>query len=86
MAKGNKCPECGKNQARYEKGALHCGNKSCGSVSWTAFDKPSAGEKRKGYECGACGKQTVHPIGVVAQAKIWRCSTCAATIVAPMQT
>jgi len=84
MPKGIKCPECGKFNSTYEKGAYHCGNKQCGAVWWTAFDKPSAGTKRKGYTCESCGKQTVHPIADVAQARIWRCSTCATTIVKPI--
>jgi len=84
MAKGSKCPECKKSQSIFEKGAYHCGNKKCGAIWWSAFDRPSAGEKRKGYECDSCGKQTIHPIGIVVGAKVWRCSTCAFTIIAPL--
>lgn len=84
MSKGSKCPECNKNKAVYERGANHCQNTHCGTIWWTQFDKPSAGTKRKGYTCQICGKMTVHPLGVVAGAKVWRCSTCATTIVAPV--
>jgi ribosomal protein L37AE/L43A len=82
MAKGFACPECGSQTAQHEKGAYHCGNAECGIIWWTAFDKPAAGVKRKGFTCFSCARMTMHPIGVVAGAEIWRCSTCAATIIA----
>ena len=83
MTKGYMCPECGESRATYERGAYHCGNKKCGAVWWTSFDKPSAGAKKKGFECGSCGKQTTHKIALVAGADIWRCSTCGSTTVLP---
>lgn len=81
MPKGNKCAACGRSTAVFDRGAYHC--KSCESIWWTSFDKPAAGEKRKGYACISCGKCTIHPLGTVASAKIWRCSTCAMTMVTP---
>jgi len=83
VSKGSKCPECNKSTGAYDKGAYHCQNEKCGSIWWTQFDKPSAGAKRKGYTCHICSKMTVHPLGIVSGAKLWRCSTCAVTIVAP---
>ncbi|KPM92548.1 hypothetical protein AOR11_24855 [Vibrio alginolyticus] len=82
MAMGYKCPECGSNTARKEKGAYHCQKSDCGIVWWGAFDKPAAGQKRKGFHCHHCEKNTVHPIADVAGATIWRCSICGTTIVA----
>lgn len=83
MAKGYMCPECGEARATYDRGAYHCGNKKCGAVWWTSFDKPSAGAKKKGFECHSCGKQTTHKIAQVSGADIWRCSTCGSTTVLP---
>lgn len=82
--KGKKCPECNKSQAVEERGANHCKNPACGAIWWSPFAAPTAGQSRKGYECTWCARQTVHPIGIVGSAKIWRCSTCAATLVAPV--
>jgi len=81
--KGYTCPECGKAVGKHEKGAFHC--PSCKTVWWGAFDRPSAGQPRKGYKCKSCGNQTVHPLATVASAKIWRCSVCASTIVKPTE-
>ena len=81
MAKGYKCPECGNSTGKYSKGAYHCSTNTCRAVWWSTFDKPSAGTQRKGYKCKSCGNQTVHPVATVASARIWRCSTCATTIV-----
>lgn len=81
MARGYKCPECGKFAGTYKKGAYHCG--SCNSIWWSAFDRPSAGTPRKGYTCPTCGNLTIHPTGTVANAKVWRCSTCAVTMITP---
>jgi hypothetical protein len=79
--KGYQCPECSASTAKYEKGAYHCKNVDCGAVWWTAFDRPYAGEPRKGDKCVTCYNNTVHPIGEVAGGNIRRCSVCATTIV-----
>ncbi len=77
--KGSKCPTCGSYTLREQNGVHKCS--SCGTVSWSAFDRPSAGKPRKGYACGTCGNFTVHPLGDVANATIWRCSVCGWSIV-----
>jgi ribosomal protein L37AE/L43A len=84
MPRGYKCPNCGAMQGKYENGQYVCGNKSCGSIWWGPFDKPSAGEPRKGYKCHQCEKQTVHPVGTLKDIAIWRCSTCGATQLEPI--
>ena len=81
MAKGYKCPECNASTATYEKGAYQCQNQNCQAVWWSPFDRPSAGTQRKGYTCVTCDKKTIHPVAEVADATIWRCSTCGTTIV-----
>lgn len=81
MAKGYECPECRKFTGRYAKGAYHCSGAKCGAVWWSAFDRPSAGAKRKGHKCMSCSNHTMHPVATVAAAEIWRCSTCATTVV-----
>lgn len=79
MAKGYQCPNCRQHTGRYEKGAFLC--RACESIWWTSFDRPSAGEKRKGYACITCGRCTIHPSGTVGSAELLRCSTCATTVV-----
>ena len=82
--RGYRCPECKKHTAIYQMGAYHCGNESCNAIWWTAFDKPSAGTKRKGYACVTCQRQTVHPLSKANGVEIWRCSTCATTTFKPI--
>lgn len=72
--KGSKCPTCESFTLRESNGVWECS--SCASVCWTAFDRPSAGKPRKGYGCGNCGNNTVHPVCEVGGATIWRCSVC----------
>lgn len=83
MARGYTCPECGNYTGRYRQGAYHCSTKACGAVWWTAFDKPSAGTSRKGSRYQTCGNQTMHPVTSVADAFLYRCSTCATTLLIP---
>lgn len=78
---GYKCPECERQTAVKERGAFHCQNDACGVVWWGPFDKPSAGQKRRGYTCHHCKSSTSHPIANVEGATIWRCSTCSTTVV-----
>ena len=80
MAKGYKCPSCGGQTGRFENGHFQCTEKECNSIWWGPFDQPSAGEKRKGFKCPHCLKQTVHPVAELAKIKVWRCSTCASTL------
>jgi|CXWL01.1.fsa_nt_gi DNA-directed RNA polymerase subunit RPC12/RpoP len=84
MSRGYKCPTCSEMKGAYENGHYVCGNKSCGAIWWGTFDKPSAGEPRKGYKCHQCGKQTVHPMGVLNKVALWRCSTCGAAQLEPL--
>ena len=79
---GMKCPSCGRKKASYENGALQCAG--CGTMCWTTFDRPSAGKPRKGWTCFNCGGMTIHPVGKVADAEVWRCSTCGTTFVCPL--
>jgi hypothetical protein len=79
MAKGYKCPTCKSQTGEYSRGAYHCGNPHCETVTWGPFDKPSAGEPRKGYACWNCEGQTLHPIAKVAEAEVYRCSVCGTT-------
>lgn len=79
MTKGYQCPNCEKYSGEYKNGSYQCTNEECLAIWWGPFDKPSAGERRKGYKCFHCGRQTVHPVGQIGSVKIWRCSTCAAT-------
>jgi len=80
MPKGFKCPSCGKSSGIYEKGIYRCGNAACSSIWWGPFDKPSAGKPRKGYACCQCGSQTLHEVAKIQGVTVWRCSTCAATL------
>ena len=83
MAKGNKCPACGHEKGNYEKGAYHCGNQDCGAIWWGPFDRPHAGQPRKGYACFHCGAHTLHPLGQVRDVAVWRCSICGSVQVEP---
>lgn len=80
MAKGYKCPTCEAQSGQYDNGHYQCSDEECGSIWWGPFDRPHAGEKRKGYKCSHCGRQTVHPVGELKDVRAWRCSTCASTI------
>lgn len=86
MAKGYKCPTCSKFSGVYANGVHRCTNEACSSIWWGPFDKPSAGEPRKGYRCRQCDRQTVHPVAKMQGITIWRCSTCAATLLERLDT
>ena len=79
--KGSKCTSCGKWTVREARGNWKCDN--CGMLCWSPFDRPRAGQQRKGYECYNCGNATVHPLGEVADVEVWRCSKCGTTFVVP---
>jgi len=80
MAKGNGCPTCHQHTSHLTDTGVHqCSN--CSTIWFTPFDRSAAGQSRKGFECVHCGRMTVHPLGSVGVAKIWRCSICGTTIV-----
>ena len=80
MGKGYKCPTCGNQTGIYENGHYQCSDRNCSSIWWGPFDQPVAGEKRKGYKCPHCNRQTVHPVANLAKVAVFRCSTCACTL------
>jgi ribosomal protein L37AE/L43A len=77
--KGSKCPSCGQYKMHLRRGVWRCAG--CKALCWTLFDRPYAGKPRKGYKCYNCERQTVHPLGRVKGADVWRCSTCGTTLV-----
>lgn len=81
MAKGYKCPNCESHSGKYDNGHFQCTDKGCATAWWGPFDRPYAGEKRKGFKCFHCGKSTSHPVATISKVGIWRCSTCASTVV-----
>lgn len=78
--KGSRCFNCRSFKMRDLRGVWQCSG--CGSVEWSMFTRPAAGEPRKGFRC-YCGNQTVHPVGEVAGALVSRCSVCGYTFVEP---
>jgi ribosomal protein L37AE/L43A len=83
MAKGYRCPTCGKQSGQYRNGSYQCNDKKCSALWWGPFNKPSAGEKRKGFACFQCGRKTVHPVAKLGSVDVYRCSTCGASLLEP---
>jgi len=80
--KGRKCPHCERYTVSKYRGVRRC--RSCKTLLWTVFQRSRAGKPRKGYECYNCQWQTVHPVGRVKGADVFRCSKCGTTYVEPV--
>jgi predicted RNA-binding Zn-ribbon protein involved in translation (DUF1610 family) len=81
MAKGFYCGACGRSVATQENGVFRCTNEECGAMWWDHFTRPTAGQPRKGYRCPTCTNHTMHPLGMVAGAEVYGCSTCGSTVI-----
>ncbi len=78
MARGQRCPSCGK--LRFQEQGLSRTCSGCGAVGWIGGEGPSKDSKR-GRKCGTCGTSTLKKIGDNGSIKIHHCFTCAATYV-----
>lgn len=77
--KGFRCPSCKELKGDYtNNGYFQC--RQCNSIWWTTFDRPVAGEKGPGKECSECGNQTLHLVAEMKKVQVFRCSTCAFSI------
>jgi len=79
--KGRRCTKCGRYTMDNATGVWQC--RKCRAMSWTPFESPRAGRPRKGFACTNCTNKTVHPLGEVGEAVVYRCSICGTTYVDP---
>lgn len=79
--RGAACPNCRSYKGEDRNGHYVC--RGCHTIWWTVYDRPSKGQKGRGYKCFTCFKMTLHEVGQVAGATIFRCSVCASTKVVP---
>jgi hypothetical protein len=75
MAKGAKCPHCGRNnfgdQGSYQK----CS--ACGFIGWSFSHPIEKVGKGRGKACTWCGKLTLHDVVTLPKGEIVRrCATC----------
>jgi hypothetical protein len=79
MAKGNTCPNCGKQTFGKKKAVRICS--SCKVVGW--FEKPGGTGGGKGKTCGSCDESTLHMIHQSSRFTVRGCSNlyCQAIII-----
>jgi ribosomal protein L37AE/L43A len=78
MARGQKCPSCGKLTFQESDQVRQCSK--CGAVGWIGGEGPEDMPK-PGKTCGTCGKRTLKKVGTNGDVTIMHCFTCAATYI-----
>jgi hypothetical protein len=78
MAKGLRCPMCGKSTLQPRDSVYRCSSKNCaGFVGWGIGDRIVNPGSGKGRECPNCHCNTLHGVHDYEKKKlIWRCTTC----------
>jgi hypothetical protein len=75
MAKGKKCPHCGRSQLKYEGSYDGCA--ACGFVGWYFSHHVAKVGKGRGKTCAWCGHLTLHDIVALPHGEVVRrCATC----------
>jgi hypothetical protein len=74
MARGQRCPKCGRLTFQEDGQIRKCSDKSCGVVGWLS-DGPKKSSTR-GRVCEVCGTGTMKSIGTVGKVSINHCFTC----------
>ena len=77
-----RCPHCERRTLRLYRGVWRC--KTCRTLTWTMFERPRVGKPGQGDRCQNCERQSVHRIGRVNGADVFRCGTCGTTNVEPV--
>lgn len=76
MARGQKCPKCGKLTFHPEGPVRECS--SCGVTGWLGTGPTTTA--RRGKKCGFCGIGTMKQVGATENgAQLHYCFTCSAT-------
>lgn len=77
MARGQRCPSCGRLTFQVFGQVRRCSDAECAAVGWLGegpTDIPARGRK-----CGFCGVGTMKTVGELASgALLHRCFTCSA--------
>jgi hypothetical protein len=78
MAKGNTCPNCGRQMFHQEKAVRVCS--ACGAVGWDVT--PGSAGAGKGSKCVLCGANTVRTVHDDKRGfAVKYCSTCKSTLI-----
>jgi ribosomal protein L37E len=77
MAKGQRCPRCGRPTFQPEGQVRQCSDEDCGVVGWLG-DGPT-NTPRRGVECGSCGAGTMKQVVEFEDgSSIYHCFSCSA--------
>ncbi len=77
MAKGLRCPLCGKSTLQPNDSVYECSNEECGFIGWGIKDEIVNVGSGKGKTCPGCGCNTLHGVHELSDGKyVWRCTTC----------
>jgi hypothetical protein len=80
MARGQRCPACGRMTFQEQGQVRECSDSSCGAVGWLGSPKPSSA---RGKICQVCGSGTLKKVGDAGSLSIHHCYTCQATYLVP---
>lgn len=76
MARGQRCPACGRLTFQTSDQIRKCSDKKCGAVGWLGHGPESS--SARGKMCKVCDNGTMRRVGSVGEVDIHACSTCAA--------
>jgi hypothetical protein len=80
MARGQRCPKCGRLTFHEAGQVRKCSDKSCAAVGWLGAGPTKS--STRGRVCEACGTGTMKLVSTVDNVSVHHCSTCNAVYLA----